>query len=162
LGVLVAFVAALPKAQFFFGIPGWALAGFLVAIRVLGLVTDRQWGALVFLMVLVAVALIGVRSLGFADEVEWIPSIALPASLTGQTTRPTKAPRAKRSPRQASKKSHLSAVPSPTAKVNEELNDREIDELLDQVSADGIDSLSRAQRKRLEDHSKRLRKRDGQ
>lgn len=161
IGILVAFAAAFPTAKFFFGIPAWAIAGVIVVIDALQLIADRGTAALIFFVVLVAVALIGVRSLGFANDVEWIPSIALPASLTGQTSRPAKAPKAKRSSRSASK-SHLKAVPSPTDKVNEELNDREIDELLDQVSADGIDSLTKAQRKRLEDHSKRLRKRDGQ
>lgn len=160
IGVLIAFAAAFPTARFFFGIPAWALVGFFIGIQLLVLITERDTGGLIFFVVLVAVALIGVRSLGFADEVEWIPSIALPASLTGQTSRPTKAAKTKRSSRAS--KSHLTAVPSPTDKVNEALNDREIDELLDQVSADGIDSLTKTQRKRLEEHSKRLRKRDGQ
>jgi len=160
IGVLVAFAAAFPTARFFFGIPAWAIAGVIVVIDVLQLIGQRGSAALVFFIVLVAVALIGVRSLGFADEVEWIPSIALPASLTGQTSRPTKTPRQKRT--KSSSKSHLTAVPSSPDKASEVLNDREIDELLDQVSANGIDSLTKAQRKRLEDHSKRLRKRDGE
>jgi len=159
-GVFVAFAAAMPKARTFFGLPFWALVAGFVALEVLMLIAARQSAALVFLLTAVVVALVGIRSLGFADEVEWIPSIALPASITGQTSRPSKTPRAKRSARPASR-SHLTAVPTPTDKVSEELNDREIDELLDQVSANGIDSLTKAQRKRLEEHSKRLRKRDG-
>lgn len=160
LGILVAFAAAFPTARFFFGIPAWAIAGVIVVVDALQLISARGTGGLIFFAVLVAVALIGIRSLGFADEVEWIPSIALPASLTGQTSRPTKSQRAQRSVRSTGK-SHLRSVPAPTDNANEALNDREIDELLDQVSANGIDSLTKAQRKRLEDHSKRLRKRDG-
>ena len=39
--------------------------------------------------------------------------------------------------------------------------DMEIDALLDQVAERGLDSLTKDQRKRLEEHSKRLRKRKG-
>jgi hypothetical protein len=40
------------------------------------------------------------------------------------------------------------------------VEEAEMDAILDQVSERGMDSLTPQQRKRLEDHSKRLRKRD--
>ena len=61
-------------------------------------------------------------------------------------------------PSRARRKSNLKSVaPDP---VQSDLADMEIDALLDQVANEGLDSLTKAQRKRLEDHSKRLRKRN--
>ena len=50
----------------------------------------------------------------------------------------------------------------PTSPPQYPLADMEIDSLLDQVAEQGLDSLTKDQRKRLEEHSKRLRKRRDQ
>lgn len=151
LGVLCAFAAKWPNAQFFFGIPAWVIAGVIVFIDVLQLL--RTPSGLVLLIGVVGIALVGIRSMGFAEEVTFIPKLPLPASLGGES-RPAAAKKPKRSSRRNAQ--HLSAVPNP---AKDALDDREIDALLDQVSTHGLDSLTSAQRKRLEQHSKKLRKR---
>ncbi len=93
--------------------------------------------------------------MGLAESAAWIPRIPLPASLggspqSGGASRPSRPSRARR-------KSNLKAVaPDP---IQDDLAEMEIDALLDQVANDGLDSLTKAQRNRLEEHSKRMRKR---
>ena len=160
LGVLVAFALAFPGAMFFFGIPARFLAIGIVVIEFIQTIVDRNWYGLTFGFLLVATALLATRSFGHAPEDEWIPMIPLPAALGG-----TAAPKQKKSgpnlsrPSRKRKKGNLSVVSS-ASPVQDDLNDMEIDALLDQVANEGLDSLTKDQRKRLEQHSKRLRKRD--
>ena len=88
------------------------------------------------------------RSLGYAADLHWIP--ALPFS--GNARRESRQ-RPKRQGR--FKKNHLRAV----TEFRDRHAEKEIDQILDQVAEDGVDSLSKDQRKRLEQHSKELRKR---
>ena len=79
--------------------------------------------------------------------------------MTGQQgSTPRQRPQQQRR-RRSRVRGNLSAVPSPPQP--DPLMDMEIDALLDQVAERGLDSLTKDQRKRLEDHSKRLRKRRG-
>lgn len=161
LGVLCAFAAAYPTAKFFFGIPAWVLAAVIVVIEVLSLSSFRVFSAIVFLLSVVFVALVGLRSMGFADEVSWIPKVPLPAPLGDSSpSGPARSPKGRsgRATRTKTRKNPpLRAVPPAGPSPTTRLNDQEIDALLDQVSADGIDSLTKDQRRRLEQHSKRLR-----
>ena len=112
LGVLVGFAIRLPNARFWPGIPAWVVAAGIVLLNLLGSLDDVF--ATFFLICVVAVALVGLRSLGFAEEAHWVPKVPLPASVTGTTPTP-RAPRASRcllytspSPRDAT----LSRMPS--------------------------------------------------
>ncbi len=157
-GVIIAFVAQYPTAKFFFGIPAPVMIGVFVALQYLVVLADRNEFRFVLLTATIATALIMFKSLGFAGGVPWIPSVPLPASVTGQSTQSTPKPgrSAKRSRKRSSAGGHLSSVPPPAV---DPLADMEIDALLDQVAERGLDSLTKDQRKRLEEHSKRLRKR---
>lgn len=168
IGVLIAFAMFQPNARFMFGIPAWGVAIGIVVLDILQLLGGRTPGALAYpLTMLVAVVLTAMflsRAMGFAEEVTWLPKLPLPVSLggTGEATGPVASGRAgsgrgRRGRR--SGKSKLKAVP-PIDPVQDGLADMEIDSLLDQVASDGLDSLTKEQRKRLEQHSKRLRKRD--
>lgn len=162
-GVIIAFVAQYPTAKFFFGIPAPIMIGVFVALQYLAILADRDEFRLVLVTAAIATALIAFKSLGYAHSVPWIPSVPLPASATGATraapARP--APKQRRTRRRG--RGNLSAVPtSPTAPQQDPLADMEIDSLLDQVAERGLDSLTKDQRKRLEEHSKRLRKRRDQ
>ncbi len=153
IGVLVAFAAQYPQARFWPGIPALAMAGIIVAIDYLQILGDRNEYEFVLLTAIVATSLVGMRSFGFAQELSGIPAVRLPAAMTGSAApRPPSATRSRKRGR-----GNLSAVPS--APANDPLADMEIDALLDQVAEHGLDSLSKDQRKRLEEHSKRLRKR---
>ena len=84
-----------------------------------------------------------------------MPKVPLPAVLADpyRRSRPRQA-------RPSRRRSHLSSVPPPPGAADQ-LAQAEVDALLDKVAETGMDSLTRAERKALEDYSKRLRKRRG-
>lgn len=150
-GLFYAFIAYMPTARSFFNIPLWWIGAFFFGITILGAISTRDTQAFVLEIAVVGGALITARSFGLAPELEWIPHLGAGGSHGGssQRSRPAKPSRARR-------KSNLQAVaPDP---VQDDLADMEIDSLLDQVANEGLDSLTKAQRKRLEEHSKRMRK----
>ena len=154
-GLAAGFAAANVQARSFFGIPFWALIAFFFFVQFLTLLAARSLVGLVMLFATTGIGLIMTRSLGFSG-VEWIPTVPLPSVATGSHSTPTAAPkRAKKKSRRSktSSSSHLRSVPTATA------SEAEIDSLLDQVSEQGIDSLTKQQKQTLERHSKEMRKR---
>ena len=160
MGVFVAFVANYPTARFWPGVPGWVLGAVFVGLRFLGLVADRNSFGLVLLFATVATALVMLRSMGYAHELQQIPRVPLPSAMTGGSATPVRQKRQRRG--RGRGRGDLRAVPSapppPRRTVQDDLADMEIDSLLDQVASEGIDSLTKEQRKRLKDHSDRLRR----
>ena len=149
-GIALGFAAAFPKAKSFFGIPFWALVGVFYVIQLFSLLADRRWPSLAMMLVGGSIGLIGVRSLGFAPSVEWIPTVRLPNAMNGSTE--VAAPKARKRGKRKNK-AGLAAVPEPSA------SEAEIDALLDQVSEQGFDSLTRKEKQILQRHSKEMRKR---
>ncbi len=157
LGVLIAFAMQYPKAPFFFGIPAWGITAAIVALEALQIVGLRDDYSLVMFFCLIVTTVVGFRSFGYAESLPQIPKVPLPASITGSVT----TSRASRPPRRATRRrgrKNLRIVPPPSP-AGDRLAEMEIDALLDQVASDGLDSLTKQQRKRLEDHSKELRRR---
>lgn len=154
LGIAAGFAAANPQARSFFNIPFWALVAFIFVVQLLTFLSRGSLPALVMLLSTGAIGLIMTRSLGFSN-VEWIPAVGLPPSMTGQgapaPSRPKKS--ARRSKR--AKNTHLQSVPAPTTRASE----AEIDALLDQVNEQGLNSLTKQQKQTLERHAKEMRKR---
>jgi len=163
IGVLVGFAARNPKAMFWPGIPAWVIAAVIVGIDFLQYLGLRQSHSIVMLFSVIGVSLLMIRALGFADRSEWIPKLALPAAVTG-APRPASTSRGRSTTkRKRRSRANLSVAPSPTAAPRRELSkleEAEMDAILDQVGERGMDSLTPQQRARLEDHSKRLRRRD--
>lgn len=149
-GVLVAFAAQYAHARFWPGIPGWVIAIVIVGLDVLQYTSNRNWFALIVLACTVAVALLGIRAFGYATNLTWIPKLSL-ASGSSQTATESQHSRSRRRGRG---RDHLRAVPTRDESVTPE-----IDALLDQVASQGLDSLTRKQRKQLEAHARRLRRR---
>ena len=158
-GVIIAFVAQYPTARFFFGIPAPVMIGVFVGLRYLSIIADRDEFSFVLVTAAIATALIVFRSLGYAQTLQWVPKIPLPASMTGQRASASPQRPQQQRRRRSRGRGNLSAVPTPPPA--DPLMDMEIDALLDQVAERGLDSLTKDQRKRLEEHSKRLRKRKG-
>ena len=149
-GVLVAFAAQYAHARFWPGIPGWVIAVVIVGLDAIQALGNRDWFALIVLACTVAVALLGIRAFGYATNLTWIPKLSL-ASSSGQSSARDRPSRSRRRSRRGD---HLRAVP-----LRDESVSPEIDALLDQVSSQGLDSLTRKQRKQLEAHARRLRRR---
>jgi hypothetical protein len=157
LGVLIAFAMQYPKAPFFFGIPAWGITAAIVALEGLQIVGLRDDYSLVVWICLIVTAMVGFRSFGYAESLPQIPKVPLPASLTGSIAT-SRASRPPGRPTRRRGRKNLQIVP-PANPARDRLTEMEIDALLDQVASDGLDSLTKQQRKRLEEHSKELRRR---
>ena len=156
-GVIVAFVAAYPTARSFFNLPLWVLAAVILGIDALQYIGDRLWEYVLFLALVIATALIGSRSLG-VSELEWIPKVPLPAFITGDPYQ--KANRARERTQRRTRRSKGADVIAMSPRQTKHLDradQADMDRLLDKIAASGIDSLSAEERRRLDDHSRRLR-----
>lgn len=149
-GVLVAFAAQYAHARFWPGIPGWVIAVVIVGLDAIQALGNRNWFALIVLACTVAVALLSIRAFGYATNLTWIPKLSMASGSSPSSTR-AHSPRSRRRSRG---REHLQSVPSGGEPVSPE-----IDALLDQVASQGLDSLTRKQRKQLEAHARRLRRR---
>jgi membrane associated rhomboid family serine protease len=139
--VLLTFIAEYPNVRFFFGIPAWVLGAVYVAAEVLQLTGDRAGRRLLFFLVSLLVGALAARSVGMLEGFAWIPKIGMPHRRRGP----------KRSRRPA-------VVAGPWAGSNTYSQDQsELDDLLDKISATGMNSLSKAEKERLNELSKRLR-----
>ncbi|MEO5900130.1 MAG: rhomboid family intramembrane serine protease [Ilumatobacteraceae bacterium] len=153
-GLLVIFALDNPGAMFFFNIPAWIIALVFVGIDVLSLLGDRRYAQLVLELLVIAVGLVGARQYGMVEALHWIPNLSRKGGT--RTSTPARTPkRAKPARRQANASSVITgpwAAPGQT-----ETDQIELDMLLDKISASGIASLTKGEKQRLNDLSKRLR-----
>jgi membrane associated rhomboid family serine protease len=155
LAVFVVFCCEYPHARFLFGIPAWVLAVVFVGIQVLQLTGARAGASMIFLFSVLATGMLTTKAFGHAAEVSWIPRIPIGAS------RP---PGARRAPKQRRRKpTGPTVVSGPwVGAIQQPLEQREIDALLDKIAKSGLDSLTPHERRRLDEVSRRWRdERDG-
>jgi hypothetical protein len=156
LGVFVAYIARNPTARFFFGIPGWVIGAVFVGLDLLRFTGDRWWLWVMFVILSCGTALLGVKAMGFADEVTWIPTIPLPGNLSSGLPGGGR-PKAGKSRRRRGEGGGT-VVSGPWAgPVPDFVDQEEIDRLLDKVAATGLASLTKDERARLEAASRRKR-----
>jgi membrane associated rhomboid family serine protease len=147
--LLVIFALDNPGAMFFFNIPAWIIALVFVGIEVLSLTGERAWNQLFLELLCIAVGLVGARQCGMVEVLHWIPRV----TGGGDRRRTVKAKKSKQLPSSAS-----SVITGPWGTGAHAATDQiELDTLLDKISASGMDSLSRAEKQRLNELSKRLR-----
>jgi membrane associated rhomboid family serine protease len=165
LGFLVVFAIENPNARtFFFGIPFWIVAAAIVGISVLSSLGARAWGTLWLTLLVIAIGCFGARQRGMlADTLSFVPVIPALAgprpSPYGElgSARPT---RSKGRRGRRSKPSGPSVVAGPWGAPSggpTPLEQAELDVLLDRISEGGIDSLTKQEKARLNDLSKRMR-----
>ena len=167
LGGIWVYAATYPGVRWFEVIPLWAIAAVFTLLNFLQYTGNDQTGQVIFLLVSVAVALVAGRSLGLATG--WpIPHLPLEgAGRSRPKTSRKKPPRRGRGGAGAPSSSSrvvegpwTSAPPAPPPPAGPSPADqRELDELLDKISAGGMDSLTGDEKRRLNDLSKRLRNR---
>jgi hypothetical protein len=152
-GLLVVFALDNPGAMFFFGIPAWVLAAVYVGIDVLSNLGDRTYEPLLLELLVIVFALFGARQYGMLQNLTFIPRLGGRSS-GAAVARNSRA----RQPRRTRPRSGQSVVAGPwTAPGPSPADQFELDSLLDKISASGMDSLSRDEKQRLNDLSKRLR-----
>ncbi len=157
LGVLIAFATHYSSARFWPGIPAWALAWIIVGMAMLQAISNQRGYELVLTVTMSLLAPLMLRALGHAEQHEWLPKFPLPARLAGHPHRRPPRPQHRRpQPRST----HLSSVPPPPpAPPADVAAQARIDALLDKMGEHGLESLTEAERRTLEDLSKRLRDR---
>ncbi|MDE0607235.1 MAG: hypothetical protein OXH78_08775 [Acidimicrobiaceae bacterium] len=162
LGVLVAFATHYSSIRFWPGIPAWGLAGVIVGMAMLQAISVREEYDFILTVIMAVLAPLLLRALGHAEQHEWIPKFPLPARLGGGSYR--RPPhRQRRRPQTRQRSTHLTSVkpPPPPPPPGEVAAQAKIDALLDKMGEHGLESLTEAERRSLEDLSKRLRdKRD--
>lgn len=138
------FVLTMPNAKFFFGIPGWVIAAAFIGIQLLSYLGQRDTGGAVNYIVSLVLIAFAANVFGLIDALPAIPAMkrrSSPRATEGGTIR------------------------TPAATVAD-LNDErfralDIDPILDQIAAFGIDSLSSDQRKKLESYSNKKNRKRG-
>jgi membrane associated rhomboid family serine protease len=154
--VFLVFIAEYPFARFFFGIPAWALGAVFLGLEVLQLIGLRDEEGIVFLFVTLATAAIAARSFGLAASLPWIPKVPLPGAETaGRSPKP-------RTRRRSGGRTVVDGPwAAPTARTppspSSVAAQMELDDLLDKISASGMESLTPAEKRRLNELSKKLR-----
>lgn len=137
-----------PQARSFFNIPLWVIAALFVAIQIIQMLGDGTPERLVFFLLGLGTGTMVLRSYGVLEDLAWLPKVPAP---------------------KRKKRRKLKAVPSsPSAatrpagpKPGDGLRQAELDMLLDKIAADGIESLTREERRRLDEASRRLRDEKG-
>jgi hypothetical protein len=145
IGLLTVFALDNPGAMFFFGIPVWVLAAVYIGIDVLRYLGDRAYEHLTLELLVVIVGLVGARQYGMLDQLQFIPRLG-----GGE-----KKPKAAHAHGRGQK-----VVAGPwegTTASHSPLEEAELDGLLDKISAQGMDALSKTEKARLNELSKKLR-----
>lgn len=179
--VFLVYVAEYPFARFMFGIPGWVLGAVIVGIEVIQLLGSGNDRGLLFRLFSIALALLLAKGMGLLGELPWIPNLA-PSARRGGRRRPAAAPRQRKQHRPSrfrgvgntgeqvvrgpwgeggtgsASASPSSGLPQPPGHGSSRFADQqELDALLDKIGAGGMDSLSDADKTRLNELSKRIR-----
>ncbi len=165
LGGIWVYAATYPGVKWFEVIPLWALAAVFTVLNLLQFTGTGANGRVIFLLVSVAVALVAGRSLGLATG--WpIPHLPLDGVGTGSPSRSKKKSKPKPKRSAGSKPGGVvqgpwknAPAPAPPPAAPSPADQIELDALLDKIGANGMDSLTGDEKKRLNDLSKRLRNR---
>lgn len=146
IALLVVYAFDSPNAIWFFNIPLWVVASVFVLLDVLQYMGNRFFGALLVELGAIIVGTITARQYGMLADLQFIPRF-------GGRKKVARAPR-----RRAVQSPTVVAGPwggvEPAHTVADQM---ELDGLLDKISAHGIDSLSRNEKTRLNELSKKLR-----
>jgi len=138
--------------MFFFGIPAWVIAAIYVGIDSLRYLGDRAYEPLVLELAVIVIGLLGARQCGLLSHLQFIPQVV------GKRPQGVKASRGKAG-RGKAKRGGPTVVTGPWAPepAHTAADQTELDLLLDKISANGMDSLSKADKARLNELSKKLR-----
>jgi membrane associated rhomboid family serine protease len=138
IAIIVAYIAINPTARTFFDLPFWVLYAVLLGIYALSFIGNREWTALEFGALEVGLGLLLARSFHLS-RLSWIPSIPLPSFMTGEGPGRTVAKKDKLEKRAA----HLKVIRTD-----------DINRILEKINDHGMDSLTREERRQLDDFSR--------
>ena len=149
ISLLVIYAFDSPNAVWFFNVPLWVVACIFVLLDVLQYVGDRFFGALLVELGAIIVGTVTARQFGMLNDLEFIPRFVKGG--------PSGRSKAKSVGRGRSSGSTVVAGPWAGTPAHSAADQLELDTLLDKISANGIESLSRTEKARLNELSKKLR-----
>jgi len=146
IALLVVYAFDSPNAVWFFNIPLWVLALVFVLLDVLQYLGNRMFGAMLVELGAIIVGTVMARQYGMLNDLQFIPRFV------SQRKRP------KAVSRKGGGGSTVVAGPwAATPPAHSAADQAELDGLLDKISANGMDALSRNEKARLTELSKKLR-----
>ncbi|MDO8362579.1 MAG: rhomboid family intramembrane serine protease [Actinomycetota bacterium] len=146
IALLVIFAFDSPNAVWFFNIPLWVVASVFVLLDVLQYLGDRFFGAMLVELGAILVGTVTARQFGMLNDLAFIPRFVGQRGTAKHKRRKSGAgPTVVAGPWAAAEPAHTAA------------DQTELDHLLDKISAKGMDSLSRAEKTRHNELSKKLR-----
>lgn len=160
LAFLVVIAVEDPSRPWFFGIPIWVIAAVIVGIQILTYTGFRAWGGLLLMLLSLGVALVGTAAIGIlSSQLPWVPRLkdaAGPPSRGGSRSKGGR--RSKRSRGGGTVTQGPWSSPSGFSPAGpSRLEQAELDVLLDKIGQSGIDSLTKEERRRLDELSRRMR-----
>lgn len=141
LAVLLLWIAEYPTRRFLFNVPAWGFGAFILGLQVLTMTARRDWGGLLTLLAGLAVVAVVAKRQGLLAAYDWIPGARASARGKLRVVRP---PHPSRGDRRAQQR--------------REAIDKRLDELLEKISKQGIDSLTKAERAELDKLSQQRRR----
>ncbi|HEV7721907.1 MAG TPA: rhomboid family intramembrane serine protease [Iamia sp.] len=151
--LLVVIAVRNPQEPWFFGIPIWILVAVFAAVDVLGLVGDRLWGILLLEAASVVIMTIGAAVCGLVDVLPFVPRVGAASPSGGRRVKGRRAKGARGTVTQGPWSSPSGFSPAGPSRLEQ----AELDVLLDKIGQSGIDSLSKDERRRLDELSRRMR-----
>lgn len=146
IGLVAVFALEYPNVSFFFGVPAWVMALIYIVIDALYYVSDERYESLLLELLVIAVGIVGARQCGLLAELGFIPQVLGKRRGTAST------------PAKRRKGSGPTVVAGPWGdSAHSSADQTELDLLLDKISANGMDSLSKGEKARLNELSKKLR-----
>jgi len=146
--VVLIFIAENPRMPFFFGIPAWVLGLVIVVLPLLSYVGARYWIGLLHFVLSIGAAAIIAKTAGLLSQYAFVPGSRITPKQ--RTLGQQRKRRGRREPRPTSGRGNVVHGPwvghEPPAREDEEM-----DALLDKIMAQGLDSLTGRERKRLEE-----------
>jgi hypothetical protein len=118
-----------------------------VGIEILQYLADRAYELIIVLLATIATAVWSVRSFGMLSDLQWLPQIKLGKGNAG------------RAPKRKFKGPVVVEGNWPTTATYTPMQDQaEVDGILDKIALVGMDGLTADEKRRLNEASKRLRK----
>lgn len=152
-GLLVVIAIRNPQEPWFFGVPIWILVAVFAAVDVLRLVGDRLWGILLLEAVVIVVTTIGAAAYGVIDAFPFIPRVGAPKPAGRRRAGKRRGRGGQGTVTQGPWSSPSGFSPAGPSRLEQ----AELDVLLDKIGQSGIDSLSKEERRRLDELSRRMR-----
>lgn len=149
--VFAIFCAELPDIRFWGAIPAWVFAVVIIGIELLQLIGLDQTEQIVVLLAALVTGALVARSFGLLTDYPWLPAIGV---------RRQRHERRQRVPRAGSSTVVAGPWLEPPSEGLSSFEQSELDALLDKTSASGLGSLTRDEKSRLNELSKKLRQRD--